>query len=64
MKTKRVKLPVIKRLKICIECPNCGSLLEIVPESIFTSVNEGFDLLRCPKCGKLYQLAFRELVEE
>jgi len=53
MKVKREKYPVIKNIKICIECPNCHELLEIIPESIFTSVKYGFDLLKCPKCGKL-----------
>ena len=63
MKLKREKQPVIKNIKICIECPNCHELLEVIPESIFTSVKYGFDLLKCPKCGKLWQLAFREMIE-
>ena len=66
VKTKRTTYPVVKNLFSGFKCPDpeCDGELVLLPESIFTSVKEGYELFECKKCGKIWQLAFREVKTE
>jgi transcription elongation factor Elf1 len=54
----------VAKFVLSYTCPSCGEILGLSSQSIFTRVDYGYEIWICDKCGKLWRLAFQELIEE
>lgn len=43
-------------------CPFCNELMFINKNSIFTSVDYGYEIYTCEKCQKHFEFCFREII--
>lgn len=51
------------KFMLLYKCPNCINEMVFSPQSVFTRVNEGYEIWDCEKCNKKWRLTFQELIK-